>query len=486
MDVSRLLYVRCDPHESLLGPLKLILGHILHSDTNDNRALGLRIWLDRGMTAPACMDGCFQRGYQFAGVEYADECYCANSIGSSGAVATGGCEMACSGDSATLCGGAGRLNVYKYTGSDLPVAPSVLESYNNYNSQGCYTDAVVSRVLTPQSVSDSMTVETCIDACSAASYSVAGLEYGNECYCGNALPATQATDNCIMNCAGDGEHVCGGPDRLSVYEKQPEQEPEPEPESQWEYFGCRETNPYSKMEFDDTHQTTMTPQLCTSYCDSKSLNVAILVTGGTCVCQPHYGNDLGSACTKPCPGDLTQKCGTTSTFGGSVWIKPPTSVVMVSAPVQNVWSSAGCYSASGAVYWARIYQFNSMTVNYCTNFCYGKGLPIAAISTVPSSSTYPCSIVRNPFYTVPGSIADCCLFRLALGTLLKLVEGQDRTRFTRQLNHHFQRKALMRGDRRRSNPYIVEPSITYQQFGPSCILMFTLYLLMEGISLLAR
>ncbi|KAG8834125.1 hypothetical protein FRB91_010529 [Serendipita sp. 411] len=75
---------------------------------------------------------------------------------------------------------------------------------------------------------------------------------------------------------------------------------------------------------------------------------------------------------------------------------------------------------------------------------------------------------------------------LALGTLLKLVEGQDRTRFTRQLNHHFQRKALMRGDRRRSNPYIVEPSITYQQFGPSCILMFTLYLLMEGISLLAR
>ncbi|KAG8834126.1 hypothetical protein FRB91_010530 [Serendipita sp. 411] len=360
-----------------------------YTDTNDNRALGLRIWLDRGMTAPACMDGCFQRGYQFAGVEYADECYCANSIGSSGAVATGGCEMACSGDSATLCGGAGRLNVYKYTGSDLPVAPSVLESYNNYNSQGCYTDAVVSRVLTPQSVSDSMTVETCIDACSAASYSVAGLEYGNECYCGNALPATQATDNCIMNCAGDGEHVCGGPDRLSVYEKQPEQEPEPEPESQWEYFGCRETNPYSKMEFDDTHQTTMTPQLCTSYCDSKSLNVAILVTGGTCVCQPHYGNDLGSACTKPCPGDLTQKCGTTSTFGGSVWIKPPTSVVMVSAPVQNVWSSAGCYSASGAVYWARIYQFNSMTVNYCTNFCYGKGLPIAAISTVPSSSTYP-------------------------------------------------------------------------------------------------
>jgi hypothetical protein len=66
------------------------------------------------------------------------------------------------------------------------------------------------RILTsspsPAIPADQMTVQKCIDGCTAAGFSSAGVEYGKECYCGNlaSLPNTGAPiEECNMGCLGD-------------------------------------------------------------------------------------------------------------------------------------------------------------------------------------------------------------------------------------------------------------------------------------------
>ncbi|KAI9813477.1 MAG: hypothetical protein M1827_004153 [Pycnora praestabilis] len=90
---------------------------------------------------------------------------------------------------------------------------------------GCGTDSISDRILTgTSSSSDSMTVETCVDTCSSAGYSIAGLEYSSQCYCGNSLPSSGAPTpgvygNCMMKCSGDSGEYCGGAPFISLYQK---------------------------------------------------------------------------------------------------------------------------------------------------------------------------------------------------------------------------------------------------------------------------
>ncbi|KIM21988.1 hypothetical protein M408DRAFT_29080 [Serendipita vermifera MAFF 305830] len=192
-----------------------------YTDQVNDRAIAVRQSVDGEMTVEKCTAKCLSLGYSLSGLEYANECYCSNDIGASGSPATDGCTMPCEGAASTeICGGSDRLTVYEYTGSDLEAAPTVLDSYNDWNSQGCYIDSVLERVLTPMPDAVApMTVETCVDACLAAGFTVAGVEYASECYCGDDIPPVDATDGCVMKCDGDAAHLCGGPDRLNVYQK---------------------------------------------------------------------------------------------------------------------------------------------------------------------------------------------------------------------------------------------------------------------------
>ncbi|CZR39290.1 uncharacterized protein FPRO_05517 [Fusarium proliferatum ET1] len=90
---------------------------------------------------------------------------------------------------------------------------------------GCAKDAYGSRSLNmAQKSGDKMTIESCLDYCEEKGYSLAGLEYGRECYCGNTmekshLPVKGQLGKCEMPCAGNKEQVCGGPGALSLYQK---------------------------------------------------------------------------------------------------------------------------------------------------------------------------------------------------------------------------------------------------------------------------
>lgn len=87
---------------------------------------------------------------------------------------------------------------------------------------GCYkdqSDRVISGKILPNIGQVSNTA--CVDYCSSKGFSVAGSEYGGECYCGNSLNVVEKLDDakCNMACKGDGSQKCGGDWALSVFSK---------------------------------------------------------------------------------------------------------------------------------------------------------------------------------------------------------------------------------------------------------------------------
>jgi hypothetical protein len=87
---------------------------------------------------------------------------------------------------------------------------------------GCYTDTRA-RVLTGITLANignhEVTNTKCVAYCAARGWSMAGTEYGGQCFCGNELVGSSKADEstCDMPCEGDGTQTCGGGMRLSVY-----------------------------------------------------------------------------------------------------------------------------------------------------------------------------------------------------------------------------------------------------------------------------
>ena len=65
-------------------------------------------------TPQSCMELCSLKGYLYAGVEYGSECYCGNEVPSYARLTQDSeCHYGCAGDKNQMCGGSGRINVYK-------------------------------------------------------------------------------------------------------------------------------------------------------------------------------------------------------------------------------------------------------------------------------------------------------------------------------------------------------------------------------------
>ncbi|RFU32443.1 hypothetical protein B7463_g3865, partial [Scytalidium lignicola] len=109
--------------------------------------------------------------------------------------------------------------------------PEIFPGIGAYNYYGCYNETVQLnntgnlRALSggPTESLNNMTVATCINFCGNNSYTFAGLEYTRECYCSNYISTFSANLGdaaCNLPCAGNSSQICGGPLRLSVYQKQ--------------------------------------------------------------------------------------------------------------------------------------------------------------------------------------------------------------------------------------------------------------------------
>jgi len=135
------------------------------------------------MTTEKCLTFCTSKGYQYAGTEYSQECYCgAQPAAAAAKVAESDCQTPCKGNTTQPCGGGSRLNVYYST---QPVGPQPNPGVNGYGYIGCYTEGTNGiRTLTyaPGGLDGSkMTVAMCVGACKAANYQIAGVEYSGEC-----------------------------------------------------------------------------------------------------------------------------------------------------------------------------------------------------------------------------------------------------------------------------------------------------------------
>ncbi|PSR71932.1 hypothetical protein PHLCEN_2v12142 [Hermanssonia centrifuga] len=63
---------------------------------------------------------------------------------------------------------------------------------------------------------------SCISSCEAQGYHFAGVEYGDECYCGTGysggvVPAAANISDCNVRCAGEYYISCGGSWRMQIY-----------------------------------------------------------------------------------------------------------------------------------------------------------------------------------------------------------------------------------------------------------------------------
>lgn len=112
---------------------------------------------------------------------------------------------------------------YKDTGNFIQAAPEVPDGWNKV---GCILEPSDSRALTAATTASPLMSPTyCMAYCASQSFSIAGVEYSDECYCGNSLTGTSLTDvlsdgTCDMPCAGQlyGKGFCGGASRLTVYQ----------------------------------------------------------------------------------------------------------------------------------------------------------------------------------------------------------------------------------------------------------------------------
>lgn len=83
-------------------------------------------WTDdpAGMTVNICLNECAFHGFKYAATQYGDECWCGNTLNTSGGAGaplpSESCTAACVGDSSSTCGGTWAVTLYNRT---LPASP---------------------------------------------------------------------------------------------------------------------------------------------------------------------------------------------------------------------------------------------------------------------------------------------------------------------------------------------------------------------------
>ncbi|CZR63536.1 uncharacterized protein PAC_13433 [Phialocephala subalpina] len=396
-----------------------------YSDSVGTRTLANSIATTGGasvMTVALCVDACHAAGYTLAGAEYASQCYCDNSYINGGPFADlSNCNMACSGNSSEYCGGPGAMNLYSYQGA-TPLSSVVPTSTvtpvttiplpTAWATLGCYTDNVGARALTNQLNIPSLTVEKCISGCTNAGWTIAGVEYGDECYCDTGIENNQGqafdgSAGCDMSCSGNTGETCGGPNRLNVYAAGPA----------WVYLGCYTDQAYERtLTTVGSYSGLLTIELCLASCQAAGYVYAGMEYHNECHCGNEFSNggtvapDGNAGCTWTCDGNAAQICGgnsrlsmyeyinangtvsvpssstsvpssTTSSTSSTVSTSAPTPSTSAPADLPTGWSYSGCWidGANGRILANQQPDSSTNTIESCINTCSSLNFSIAGL-----------------------------------------------------------------------------------------------------------
>ncbi|TDL22721.1 WSC-domain-containing protein [Rickenella mellea] len=361
-----------------------------YTDSTSNRALAGLSQSNGAMTIENCINFCASNSYVYAGVEFSKECYCGNQLISSTQAASTDCNMACAGDSTEPCGGPARLNLF-LNGNTPPAKPSAPSSVGDWKSIGCWTDAPGARTMPfSPSVAQPMTIKKCTDACFAAGYSLSGVEFADECYCGNEFDQTANLDltgsGCNQPCNGDPTQLCGGANRLNVYEYKSIAPPKiklpPFSLQFWFPQGCIADSTSSRQLSNLVPVNGIfTVENCLQACNNADFPLAGLEFGNQCFC----GRSLTSTpvytdgCNTPCSGFSAENC------GGSARLQVYQNLLAAPAPTQKstigTWKSQGCYTdnVSARTLTKSISVNGDMTEEACTTACFNAGYQYAGV-----------------------------------------------------------------------------------------------------------
>lgn len=191
--------------------------HGCHTDHDRRKLSGPSFVSSLNMTQDSCVAFCTTTSHPYAGLEYASECYCGLTLGAGAEKKDDSeCGFACAGNGSQACGAGNRLSVFFNQGLDTT---RTNPGPSGTARVGCVVDDVYARVFPFLFASEEeMTVARCTEGCTGGGYSIAGLEFGRECFCGEGLgEGVQMTEEgCDMRCVGNATEFCGGATRLDV------------------------------------------------------------------------------------------------------------------------------------------------------------------------------------------------------------------------------------------------------------------------------
>ncbi|THZ01447.1 WSC-domain-containing protein [Aureobasidium pullulans] len=159
------------------------------TDSLSGRTLNSASTSSGSMTVETCIAFCEGKGYSYAGLEYASQCYCGNSVASDRAPVTGvlgNCFSPCAGDSTEYCGGGSALSLYQsckgtsscknndYTGpagAAVSVASSVVVASSSTSQTSSKTSSVSTSTTKTNSVSTSASTSSTKQATTLATSS---------------------------------------------------------------------------------------------------------------------------------------------------------------------------------------------------------------------------------------------------------------------------------------------------------------------------
>jgi hypothetical protein len=267
-----------------------------------------------GATQEKCIEFCDQAGYSVAGVEWGKECYCGYLLDSSAVKSPEtDCSMTCTGNDAENCGNGGRINVF--TNGDS--APAILAATGDFTSQGCYSDSASARTLTTRvSLPGNVRVSDCTTACAAQGFAYAGLEFGQECYCGASIQnggAPIADKQCDMACTADKTQYCGGRAAINIYKSNlPARGPSTVPDG-WTSEKCYTDSPSNRaLSFKVPNFSKFSVAQCIAECDENGYTLSGTEYGTECYCGNSIQNGntpASSGCDMACAGNTADTCG---------------------------------------------------------------------------------------------------------------------------------------------------------------------------------
>ncbi|KAJ4290188.1 hypothetical protein N0V88_006697 [Collariella sp. IMI 366227] len=155
------------------------------TDKGDQHSLTGKVTYDSSMTLEKCAAIC--SAYSYFGVEFASQCFCGTELEASAEERPQAeCSLRCGGDYNNVCGDADRLNVF--VSAECKDEPENVPTVAGFTYKSCWADDYF------------------------------GVEYGNECFCGNEIAGQAAPEaQCSYICEGNALEWCGAAERLNVY-----------------------------------------------------------------------------------------------------------------------------------------------------------------------------------------------------------------------------------------------------------------------------